>query len=85
MKMHRQSTHPGVVLIEEFLRPVGLSVSGFARPIGVSVTDIEELIAGKRSMTPELAILFAKAFGTTEEFWTHLQTEYDRTAQNAVL
>jgi antitoxin HigA-1 len=76
----RVSTHPGEMLLEEFLKPSGLSVADFVRPIGVAVSEVEELIAGRRSVTPELAVLFAETLGTSAEFWINLQALYDRTA-----
>lgn len=77
---NRVPTHPGEVLIEEFLRPLGLSQVAFARHIGVPVQRVNEIIKGKRGVTSETAWLLAQALGTTPEFWMHLQSAHDLTA-----
>ncbi len=74
---NRIPTHPGEILLEEFLNPFGLSQVAFAEHIGVSVQRINEIVRGKRGITPETAWLFAEAFGTSPEFWLNLQTNYD--------
>ncbi len=74
---NRISTHPGVILQEEFLRPLGITQVGLAGHLGVPVQRINELIRGKRGITPETAWLLAQALGTSPEFWIHLQTAYD--------
>jgi addiction module HigA family antidote len=73
----RIPTHPGEVLQEEFLDPLGLTQVKLAEHIGVPVQRINEIIRGKRGVTPETAWLFAQAFGTTPQFWTNLQANYD--------
>lgn len=77
---NRIPTHPGQVLLEEFLVPYGLSQVAFAKHIGVPVQRINEIVRGKRGVTPETAWLLAQAFGTTPEFWVNLQTAYDLAA-----
>ena len=77
----RVPTHPGEILLEEFLIPMGLSQVKFAAHIGVSVQRINEIVRGKRGITPETAWLFSQAFGTTPQIWVNLQANYDL-AQN---
>lgn len=74
---HRVPTHPGEVLQEEFLDQMGLTQVKLAAHIGVPVQRINEIIRGKRGITPETAWLLAQAFGTTPEFWVNLQANYD--------
>jgi antitoxin HigA-1 len=74
---HRIPTHPGEILQEEFLTPMRVTQVAFARHIGVPVQRINEIIRGKRGITPETAWLFAQALDTTPEFWTNLQSQYD--------
>lgn len=73
----RVPTHPGEVLNEEFVQPLGLTQVALARHLGVSVQRINELIRGKRGVTPATAWLLAGAFGTTPDFWVNLQAAYD--------
>jgi len=73
----RVPTHPGEVLQDEFLAPLGLTQVRLAEHIGVSVQRINEIIRGKRGVTPETAWLFAQALGTTPQFWVNLQANYD--------
>lgn len=74
---HRTPTHPGEILLEEFLKPLGLTQVALAAHLGVSVQRINELVRGKRGVTPGTAWLLAGAFGTTPEFWTNLQVNHD--------
>jgi antitoxin HigA-1 len=74
---HRVPTHPGEILSEEFLRPLELSQVRLAEHLGVPVQRINELINGKRGITPETAWLLAQAFNTTPQFWVNLQANYD--------
>lgn len=73
----RIPVHPGVVLQEEFLAPMGLTQVALAAHIGVPVQRINEIVRGKRGVTPETAWLLAQAFGTTAEFWLNLQANHD--------
>ena len=73
----RIPTHPGEILNEEFLKPLGVTQVAFAAHIGVPVQRINELIRGKRGVTPETAWLLAKALNTTPEFWVNLQSAHD--------
>ena len=73
----RIPTHPGEILREEFLVPLGQTQVSLAEHLGVSVQRINELVRGKRGVTPETAWLLSQAFGTTPEFWINLQAAYD--------
>jgi len=74
---NRIPTHPGVVLLKEFLEPMHITQVKFADHLKVSVQRVNEIIRGKRGVTPETAWLFAKAFGNSPEFWLNLQTQHD--------
>lgn len=69
--------HPGEVLIEEFLRPTGISQNALARAIGVPPRRINEIVLGKRSVSADTALRLARALGTSERFWLGLQADYD--------
>ena len=74
---NRIPTHPGEMLPEEFLKPMGMTQVAFAEHIGVPVQRVNEIVRGKRGVTAETAWLFSHALGTTPEFWMNLQTGYD--------
>lgn len=69
--------HPGEVLLEEFLRPLGLSQNRLALDIGVHPRRINEIVLKKRAITANTALRLARYFGTTPEFWLGLQNQYD--------
>ena len=71
------NVHPGEVLFEEFLRPLGLSQSALARALGVPPRRVNEIVLGKRALTPDTALRLARYFGTSERFWLGLQADYD--------
>lgn len=73
----RVPTHPGEILSEEFLKPLGITQAKLAAHLGVSTQRINELVRGKRGVTPETAWMLAGAFGTTPEFWLNLQANHD--------
>ena len=73
---NRIPTHPGVILRQEFLAPLGVSQVAFAAHLGVPVQRINELVRGKRGITPETAWLLAQALDTTPEFWLNLQAAH---------
>lgn len=75
--MARKPLHPGEMLKEGFLQELGLSASALARHIGVPSNRLTSIIAGKRGITGETAILLGKALGTTPEFWLNLQKTYE--------
>ena len=74
---NRVPTHPGIILKEEYLEPIGISQVAFAAHLGVPVQRINELIRGKRGVTPQTAWLLAQAFKTSPEFWLNLQSMHD--------
>jgi len=75
--MTRRPTHPGEMLREDFLPDFGLTVSGLAEAAGVSRQSINELLRGRRSVSPEMALRLAKLFGNTPEFWLNAQRAVD--------
>jgi addiction module HigA family antidote len=70
----REPTHPGEMLLEEFLQPLGISQKEFADRIGVSYVRLNQIVNGRRGVTPSTALRLAKAFGTSPEFWLNGQT-----------
>jgi antitoxin HigA-1 len=74
---NRVPTHPGEILLEEFLEPLGFTRDAFAAHIGMPAQHVDELIRGRRGVTPEAAWLFAHALGTSPEFWLNLQSNHD--------
>ena len=71
------SVSPGVILLEEFITPLGLSQAALAAKMGVGRMRINEIIRGQRAITAETAILLAEALGTSARFWINLQTNHD--------
>ena len=69
--------HPGEVLAEEFLRPLGLSQNHAARCLGISPRRINEIVLGKRAVTADTALRLSRFFGTSARFWLYLQASYD--------
>ncbi|MCS6290304.1 MAG: HigA family addiction module antidote protein [Nitrospira sp.] len=69
--------HPGEILIEEFMRPMAVSINQLARNIGVPPGRISAIVNGKRAITADTALRLAKYFGTSSELWLGLQSEYD--------
>ena len=69
--------HPGEILLEEFLEPMGLSQYRLAKDISVPPRRINEIVHGKRSVTADTALRLSRYFGTSERFWLNLQTGYD--------
>jgi len=69
--------HPGEVLLEEFLRPLGLSQNKLARAINTPPRRINEIVLGKRRITADTAARLARALGTSERFWLGLQDDHD--------
>ena len=70
-------THPGEVLREDFLKPLGLSQYALAKAIGVPQIRVSEIVNGKRAVTPDTALRLARYFGTSAEFWIGMQGTYD--------
>jgi addiction module HigA family antidote len=71
------NVHPGEILIEEFLAPLGISQNALARAAGVAPRRINEIVLGKRAVTADTALRLAAFFGTSEGFWLGLQADYD--------
>ena len=71
--------HPGEILLEEFLHPLGISQNRLAREMGVPPRRINEIVHGKRAITADTAVRLARALGTSEHFWLALQADYDLT------
>ena len=69
--------HPGEILLEEFLEPIGISQYRLAKDISVPPRRINEIVLGKRSITPDTALRLSLYFGLSERFWMNLQTRYD--------
>ena len=69
--------HPGKILFDQVMTPLGVSRNKLARDIDVPVGRISDVVAGKRGVTPDTALRFAKYFGTTAELWLRLQADYD--------
>jgi addiction module HigA family antidote len=69
--------HPGEMLLEEFLKPLGISQSAFAIRLGVSFPRLNEIIRQKRSVTPDTALRFAQVTGMSADFWLGLQLDWD--------
>ena len=74
---NRVPTHPGEILLEEFLIPMGLSQRALAQAIHVPYQRVNELINGRRGMTPSTALRLAKFFGVSADFWMKLQLRWD--------
>ena len=70
--------HPGEILLEEFLKPMGITQYRLAKEIGVPQRRIGEIVAGKRAVTADTGLRLARFFGMSEGFWTGLQSDYDR-------
>jgi addiction module HigA family antidote len=77
--------HPGEVLLEEYLRPLGLSQHRLAGAIGVPSRRVNEIVHGKRRISVDTALRLARYFATSERFWLNLQTRYDLEGQRARL
>jgi len=77
LPLHRPPTHPGEMLLEEFVKPLGITQSELALRLGVSFPRLNELIRGKRSLTPDTALRLARVVGMSAEFWLGLQLDWD--------
>jgi len=74
---NRQPTHPGEIIRHEYLEELNMTQQQLADTIGITRVRINEIISGKRSITPDTAFRLAKFFNTTPEFWIGLQTNFD--------
>jgi len=75
--MKRRPTHPGEMLQEDFMADFHLSVSGLAEAVGVSRQSINELLRGRRAVSPEMALRLSRLFGNSPEFWLNAQRAVD--------
>ncbi len=69
--------HPGAVLLEDFMRPLGLTRYALAKALGVTQVRIGEIVQGKRAISPDTALRLARYFGTSAEFWMNMQATHD--------
>lgn len=78
-KKNRQMppVHPGEILREDLMKPLGLSVNGLARELKVPVTRISEIVNGRRALNADTALRLSRYFGSTPQFWINLQAAYD--------
>ena len=74
---NRAPTHPGVILEEEFLKPLGMSQVALAAKMGVPIQRVNTIISGKRGVSAETALLLARVFENTPQFWMNLQVNVD--------
>ena len=77
---NRIATHPGVILLKEFLEPLELTQKALATHVGIPVQRVNEIVRGKRGVTPETAWLLSEALRTTPEFWLNLQSVHELSA-----
>ena len=71
------NVHPGEILLEEFLKPMEITAYRLSKSIGIPQTRTSQIIKGKRGITADTALRFAKYFGTSPKFWLGLQDDYD--------
>ena len=69
--------HPGKILREEFIEPVGLSAYALAKALGVPLPRVNDIVREKRGISPEMAVLLSKYFGTSDGYWINLQSHFD--------
>lgn len=77
---NRIATHPGKILLQEFLEPLNMSQTQLSRHLKIPIQRINEIVRGKRGISPETAWLLSGAFNTTPEFWMNLQIAHDLSA-----
>lgn len=69
--------HPGEILLEEFLKPMGISQYRLAKELNIPATRVGDIVAGKRGITADTGLRLSRFFGTSESFWTGLQDDHD--------
>jgi addiction module HigA family antidote len=74
---NRVTTHPGTILLKEYLEPMGLTQKELADHLGIPIQRINEIVRGKRGISPDTAWLLSGAFDTSPEFWLNLQAMHD--------
>lgn len=77
---NRQTTHPGKILLKEFLEPMGQTQRALAMHLGIPMQRVNEIVRGKRGVSPETAWLLSDALNTSPEFWLNLQSAHDLSA-----
>lgn len=77
LPLHRPPTHPGEMLLEEFIKPLGMTRAELARRLGVSYPRLNEIIKGRRSVTPDTALRLARVLGMPADFWLDFQKDWD--------
>ena len=78
--LNRTATHPGIILLKEFLEPLELTQKALAMHVGIPVQRVNEIVRGKRGITAETAWLLPEALNTSPEFWLNLQAVHDLSA-----
>jgi antitoxin HigA-1 len=73
-----KAVHPGRILATEFMAPIGLTAYRLAKELGAAVPTVNEVVRGRARISPEMGLLLAVFFGTSESFWINLQSDYDR-------
>lgn len=73
-----KANHPGAILREEFMDPVGLTPYKLAKALGVPLPRVNDIVLEKRSISAEMGLLLSAYFGTTDQYWINLQADYDR-------
>ena len=74
---NRRPIHPGEIIKQEYLKPLGLTQRQLADALGITRAKVNEIILGKRAITPDIAFRLSKCFNTTPEFWINLQMKVD--------
>lgn len=77
--------HPGEILLEEFLKPMGITQYRLAKSIGVSQRRIGEIVSGKRAVTTDTGLRLSRFFGMTDGFWIGLQSSYDQAVTKDII
>ena len=77
LPQNRPPIHPGEMLLEEFVKPLGLTQAELARRLGVSYPRLNEIVKGRRSVTPDTALRLARVLGMSADFWLGLQQDWD--------
>jgi addiction module HigA family antidote len=83
MAQAHEPIHPGEILLEEFLNPMGITQYRLAHAISVPARRINEIVHGKRAISPDTALRLSRALGTSDRFWMNLQTRYDLDIANS--
>jgi addiction module HigA family antidote len=76
-KMKRQPTHPGIIVKEDYLKPLSISIKDMALNLGVSRKTLSKIINTRGGVTPDMALRLSRAFDTTPDLWLNLQKNYD--------